>query len=62
MADQAQAVVDEIVETYLREGGAEYFGEAVTQLEHALQCADLAARSGASGLAFEVRRASGLPR
>jgi 2-amino-1-hydroxyethylphosphonate dioxygenase (glycine-forming) len=26
---------------------AAYFGEAVTQLEHALQCADLAARAGA---------------
>lgn len=37
----------EIVELYARKGGLAYPGEAVTQLQHAWQCAQLAARAGA---------------
>ncbi len=33
----------------LRDAQGQYFGEPVTQLEHALQCADLARASGADG-------------
>jgi 2-amino-1-hydroxyethylphosphonate dioxygenase (glycine-forming) len=33
--------------TLLRDAQGQYFGESVTQLEHALQCADLARASGA---------------
>ena len=39
------ARVDEIFDVFTRGGGEAYFGEAVTQLEHALQCADLASRA-----------------
>lgn len=38
----------EIVELYARKGGLAYPGEAVTQLQHAWQCAQLAARAGAT--------------
>ena len=48
MADRAEDITEEIVELYRRAGGAEYFGESVTQLEHALQCADRAAQAQAS--------------
>ncbi|MFQ6026624.1 MAG: HD domain-containing protein [Dehalococcoidia bacterium] len=44
MIDPAARTVDAILELYLREGNCEYFGEPVTQLEHALQCAHLAAQ------------------
>jgi len=36
------SIVNQILETLEREGGAMYGGEAVTQLQHALQCATLA--------------------
>lgn len=39
--------VDEIFETFSRRGGDQY-GESVTQLEHALQCAHLAAEERAA--------------
>jgi [1-hydroxy-2-(trimethylamino)ethyl]phosphonate dioxygenase len=39
--------IDEIVALLERRGGAEYGGERVTQLEHALQCATLAVEAGA---------------
>jgi phosphonate degradation associated HDIG domain protein len=39
--------VERIRERLVRFGGAEYGGERVTQLEHALQCAALAEASGA---------------
>lgn len=39
--------VDAILALYADKGRAAYFGEAVTQTEHALQCAHLAAASGA---------------
>ena len=41
------AVIDDIFETLADQGGAMYGGEAVTQLQHALQCAALAEREGA---------------
>jgi phosphonate degradation associated HDIG domain protein len=40
--------VAEIVGLYERRGAAQYGGEAVSQLEHALQCAALAERDGAA--------------
>jgi len=40
-------VVDEILALYERKGGREYEGEGVTQLEHALQSAQLAEAAGA---------------
>ena len=42
----AAAFVDEIVQAFAERGG-EAYGEDVTQLEHALQCALLAAEDGA---------------
>ncbi len=39
---------DEIVELYLEHGHIAYEGEGVTQLEHALQCGQLAISAGAS--------------
>ncbi|MBI1384476.1 MAG: metal-dependent phosphohydrolase [Rhizobiales bacterium] len=44
-----EAVVDMLIERMQEEGGAMYAGEAVTQLQHALQAADLARSEGASG-------------
>ncbi len=41
-------VLDEIRALFAGRGSAAYFGERVTQLEHALQCAWLAERAGAS--------------
>lgn len=38
--------LDEIAEALTRRGGALYGGEAVTRLEHALQCATLAEEAG----------------
>jgi len=38
----------DIEELFARRGGERYAGEAVTQLEHALQCAQLAEADGAS--------------
>ena len=40
-------VVDAVSELFARAGGELYFGEAVTQRAHALQCAWLAERDGA---------------
>ena len=40
--------IDTILDLLDRHGGRQYGGEAVTQLEHALQCASLAERAGAS--------------
>ena len=40
------SIVDQILETLEREGRVMYGGEAVTQLQHALQCAVLAREGG----------------
>lgn len=40
--------IDEVFRLFTERGGAAYFGEAVTQLEHALQAAHLAATDGAA--------------
>jgi phosphonate degradation associated HDIG domain protein len=40
-------VIEEILALYAQKGGRAYEGEAVTQLEHALQSAHLAERAGA---------------
>jgi [1-hydroxy-2-(trimethylamino)ethyl]phosphonate dioxygenase len=42
------SIVDEIIEPFARRGGDAYFGEPVSQLEHALQTAFLAEQEGAS--------------
>jgi [1-hydroxy-2-(trimethylamino)ethyl]phosphonate dioxygenase len=42
------SIYDEISELFARHGGGAYFGEAVTQLEHALQAAHFAAVDGAA--------------
>lgn len=47
MSERA-AVLDEIRALFAGRGSAAYFGESVTQLEHALQCAWLAEQGGAS--------------
>ena len=39
--------IDEIIDRLAAKGGKMYGGEAVTQCEHALQCAYLAEKSGA---------------
>lgn len=39
MNSQRAAVVDEVLAMMERSGGGQYFGEAVSKLEHALQCA-----------------------
>jgi phosphonate degradation associated HDIG domain protein len=39
--------IEQILDLYARTGQSEYFGEAVTQLEHALQCAFEAQQAGA---------------
>jgi phosphonate degradation associated HDIG domain protein len=41
-------IVDEIIELFARRGGDVYFGEPVSQLEHALQTAGQAEQEGAS--------------
>ncbi|MEL0576860.1 HD domain-containing protein, partial [Neisseria gonorrhoeae] len=40
--------VEEITTLFQTRGAAQYGGEAINQLQHALQCAHLAERSGAS--------------
>lgn len=42
------SVVAEIIDLFSRHGDSEYGGEPVTQLQHALQCADLARQESAS--------------
>jgi phosphonate degradation associated HDIG domain protein len=44
---QATVVVDEVMELLCRTGGEQYFGEAVSKLEHAEQCAWQARQAGA---------------
>ncbi len=39
-------LIDRIERLFADRGGSEYYGEAVSQLEHALQSADLAERNG----------------
>lgn len=46
-SDSRFAVVDRILKLFRERGGSEYGGEAVTQLEHALQAAHFARTSGA---------------
>jgi len=46
-ATSAEDVADAVTEFFARSGGELYFGESVTQREHALQCASLAERAGA---------------
>ncbi len=41
-------VADEVIELMQRRGGDAYFGEPVSQLEHALECARLAEQAGSS--------------
>ncbi len=41
-------IIDQIVALFLDKGHGAYYGEAVTELAHALQCAHLAKSSGAS--------------
>ena len=40
-------IVDDIMDLFARRGSAAYYGEAVSQTEHALQAAELASREGA---------------
>ena len=40
--EKAIQFADEIIELYLKHGGSEYYGEPVTQLQHAFQSAELA--------------------
>lgn len=47
MPFDANAVVSEVIELLRHSGGEQYFGEAVTKLEHAEQCAWHAAQAGA---------------
>jgi phosphonate degradation associated HDIG domain protein len=42
------SVIDRIITLFREQGNGAYFGEAVTQTEHALQCAHLAAQCGAA--------------
>jgi phosphonate degradation associated HDIG domain protein len=41
-------ISDQVIEIFASKGGAAYFGEPVSQLEHALQAADHAVRDGAA--------------
>ena len=43
-----ERTVDEVLGLYRKGGAAQYFGEAITQSEHALQSAWLAEKAGAS--------------
>jgi phosphonate degradation associated HDIG domain protein len=47
MARSVEAVVEEIFEVLQRTGGEQYFGEEVTKLQHAEQCAWWAKEAGA---------------
>src|SRR5262245_2891360 len=42
------SVIDEVITLFRQRGASQYGGEAVTQLEHALQAATLAQRDGAT--------------
>src|SRR5579863_2514364 len=42
-----EAIVAQVIALFETAGQSAYYGEPVTQLEHALQCAQLAANSGA---------------
>lgn len=44
--DKAIAYASEIIALYEKHGGNEYYGEAVTQLQHACQSAELAIQQG----------------
>lgn len=44
--EQANAIAGEIISLYRQHGGEEYAGEAVTQLEHMVQAAQLAEEQG----------------
>src|SRR4051794_3328971 len=44
----AMDVIDRLFELFREKGHGAYFGEAVTETEHALQCAHLAEQSGAA--------------
>jgi 2-amino-1-hydroxyethylphosphonate dioxygenase (glycine-forming) len=44
--EKASAFADEIIELYKKHGGNEYYGEPVTQLQHACQSAELAKDQG----------------
>ena len=46
MFASSEARVDQILKLFETSGQSEYFGEPVTQLEHALQCAQLAHDAG----------------
>lgn len=41
-------IIDQILTLFREQGNGAYFGEAVTETEHALQCAHLAQQSGAA--------------
>jgi 2-amino-1-hydroxyethylphosphonate dioxygenase (glycine-forming) len=47
MSNNPEAVVEEVIALLTRSGGDEYFGEAITKLSHAEQCAWCAAQAGA---------------
>ena len=44
--EKALSYADEIIQLYQKHGGNEYYGEAVTQLQHAHQSAELAKQQG----------------
>src|SRR5580704_16797605 len=44
--EKSQQITDEIMSYYQQHGGEEYAGEKVTQLEHMVQAAQLAAEQG----------------
>lgn len=46
MQDRVDAVIGEVFELLAGSSGEQYFGEAVTKLEHALQCAWHASQAG----------------
>lgn len=45
---ESKSIVDQIIDLFENHGGSLYFGEQVTETEHALQAAHLAEKSGAS--------------
>lgn len=47
MSNNSEAIVDEVIALLERSGGDEYFGEPVSKLDHALQCAWHAQNAGA---------------
>lgn len=46
MSSQIEHVLDQVFEPYLKHGAGDYIGEAVSQIEHMSQCAELARRQG----------------